>query len=112
MQIWTRACLQGCWKSPQIELGNDAFPMDVYNAEMDRCPEYTLLATLYASIDSDRLEYWGSHWIWNITGRSLCMKENRVLDFVYDTLEPSATRCPTRKRLCRMERMSCFRMSL
>ena len=31
---------------------NDAFPMDVYNAEMDRCPEYTLLATLYASIDS------------------------------------------------------------
>ena len=25
------------------DLENDAFPMDVYNAEMDRCPEYTLL---------------------------------------------------------------------
>ena len=69
------------------DLENDAFPMDVYNAEMDRCPEYTLLATLYASIDSDRLEYWGSHWDMEHHRSVLVHEENRVLDFVYDTLE-------------------------
>lgn len=69
------------------DLENDAFPMDVYNAEMDRCPEYTLLATLYASIDSDRLEYWGSRWDTENRRSVLVHEENRILDFVYDTLE-------------------------
>lgn len=69
------------------DLENDAFPMDVYAAEMERCPEYTLLATLYASIDSDRLEYWGSHWDMEHHRSVLVHEENRVLDFVYDTLE-------------------------
>ena len=69
------------------DLENDTFPMDVYAAEMERCPEYTLLATLYASIDSDRLEYWGSHWDMEHHRSVLVHEENRVLDFVYDTLE-------------------------
>ena len=70
-----------------VDLENDAFPMDVYKAEMDRCPEYTLLATLYASIDSDRMEYWGSRWDMENHRSVLVHEENRVLDFVYDTLE-------------------------
>ena len=69
------------------DLENDAFPMDVYNAEMDRCPEYTLLATLYASIDSDRMEYWGSRWDMENHRSVLVHEENKALDFVYDTLE-------------------------
>lgn len=69
------------------DLENDTFPMDVYAAEMERCPEYTLLATLYASIDSDRLEYWGSHWDMEHHRSVLVHEENKVLDFVYDTLE-------------------------
>ena len=69
------------------DLENDAFPMDVYKAEMDRCPEYTLLATLYASIDSDRMEYWGSRWDMENHRSVLVHEENKALDFVYDTLE-------------------------
>lgn len=69
------------------DLENDTFPMDAYAAEMERCPEYTLLATLYASIDSDRLEYWGSHWDMEHHRSVLVHEENKVLDFVYDTLE-------------------------
>ena len=70
-----------------VDLENDAFPMDAYKAEMDRCPEYTLLATLYASIDSDRMEYWGSRWDMENHRSVLVHEENRLLDFVYDTLE-------------------------
>lgn len=70
-----------------VDLENDAFPMDVYKAEMDHCPEYTLLATLYASIDSDRMEYWGSRWDMENHRSVLVHEENKALDFVYDTLE-------------------------
>ena len=71
----------------QADTENEPFPMEAYEAEMERCPEYTLLATLYASIDSDRLEYWGSHWDTENRRSVLVHEENRILDFVYDTLE-------------------------
>lgn len=71
----------------QADPENEPFPMEAYEAEMERCPEYTLLATLYASIDSDRLEYWGSHWDMEHHRSVLVHEENKVLDFVYDTLE-------------------------
>ena len=71
----------------QADPENEPFPMEAYEAEMERCPEYTLLATLYASIDSDRLEYWGSHWDTENRRSVLVHEENRILDFVYDTLE-------------------------
>lgn len=70
-----------------VDLENDAFPMDAYKAKMDRCPEYTLLATLYASIDSDRMEYWGSRWDMKNHRSVLVHEENGLLDFVYDTLK-------------------------
>ena len=71
----------------QADPENEPFPMEAYEAEMERCPEYTLLATLYASIDSDRLEYWGSRWDTENRRSVLVHEENRILDFVYDTLE-------------------------
>lgn len=71
----------------QADPENEPFPMEAYEAEMERCPEYTLLATLYASIDSDRLEYWGSHWDTENRRSVLVHEENGILDFVYDTLE-------------------------
>lgn len=70
-----------------VDLENDAFPMDAYKAEMDRCPEYTLLATLYASIDSDGLDYWSTRWDVEKRKSVLSHEENHLLDFVYDTLE-------------------------
>lgn len=70
-----------------VDLENDTFPMDAYKAEMERCPEYTLLATLYASIDSDGLDYWNSRWDMDTHRAVLVHQENHNLDFVYDTLE-------------------------
>lgn len=68
------------------DLENEDFPMDAYTAEMNRCPEYTLLATLYATIDCDRLDYWTSRWDMETHRTDLVHSENHNLDFVYDML--------------------------
>lgn len=66
---------------------NDEFPMDVYGEKMAERPEYTLLATLFVSMDEEENRYWGMVWKPELRACVLAQAENEVLDALYTFLQ-------------------------
>lgn len=69
------------------DLENDSFPMDAYNEQMATRPEYTLLATLFASVNDETSGYWDSEWRSDKRTSVLVNAENPLLDSLYEFLQ-------------------------
>ena len=69
------------------DLENDSFPMNVYDEQMAARPEYTLLATLFASVNDERSGYWEQGWSCEKKASILESTENELLDSLYAFLQ-------------------------
>ena len=70
------------------DLENEGLDMEAYNIALTERPEYTLLATAYASVDYERLSYYQKNWRMENGqyGYHLDYEANEALDFLYHRL--------------------------
>ena len=70
------------------DLENEGLDMEAYNIALTERPEYTLLATAYASVDYERLAYYQKNWRLENGqyGYHLDYEANEQLDFLYHRL--------------------------
>lgn len=70
------------------DLENEGLDMEAYNIALTERPEYTLLATAYASVDYERLAYYQKNWRMENGqyGYHLDYEANEALDFLYHRL--------------------------
>ncbi len=69
-----------------IDPDTDEIDINAFEEKSKANPEYTLLVTAYASLDSEGMNYIWWHWETDVRGMVCSFEKNEILDFLYGIL--------------------------